>query len=1385
MRLGNRTSILGLRLSFLKLRVLKAFPIAVAIMLMVSTVFMTGGILENNTAEIAEVAAQNIANTIITASPIENELDVSASVELSTWYKHWDLSSIDIDNTGPFSDSDDIMEIEKDTFQVILSFPEDPSGPKSNYIWYEGKYEPPPHPITCNGVECVAYDPTYGTEYQGEAIFYIEDVFDTLPISKADGGTQTIEIEGYFLSKVKFSTSCDITIKYGDYYVKKDGSKDYTSIQAAIDDPETTGKTVYVYGDTYNEQIIINKSINLVGSYENTYINGSGESFNDYMVKVTGDDVVISSFVIKNGYTGNDDDETDGLELDGCSNVIVTECEITNNNGRGVVIHNGANKSILRECSSHDNNGHLEDSKIKHGDGLVITDDNDDGTEYNYVMDSDFYNCDNFDSDGIVIKNGADYNKIENCHIYNINGDWSKGIDIVNKKSSCDGPLNNVIKDCDIHNVSGDYIAGIGIWNFFGVSGATSPTYNKVIGGEIHDIQGVGIALYSTYYNTMKDVTINDNYVGIWTLQTEYNTIENCEIYGNTDDEFIINPLIPASKSGGDAIYFDLSSDHNTVSYCNLHNNEGVGIYIGDLYELNLSGGASDGNIIEYCDIYNSEGGFLKDGAIVLSCAKGTIIRYCNIYDNLCNGLGAVSIFLSPSEPNEIYNCNFYNNTGNGIFLYLFAGYHHIYHNNFYCNEGYGVKIGTATGAIGNEIHYNNFAYNDGGDKEAFDGTLGDDNWANNSWEGHPPGEPYYIDRPPLYPDETDPAPQENFVPTKYIVVENTTCGLYKAIEDGIANAAADGIIKVIGSYTITNPIIIDKPLTLIGEGATIGYTGSDAAIKVQSANVNIDSFNIQNAGWEAADGILVTEGESVTINYCAIHGFTNGIHIMDDGVNVTYCDIYSNNNGVYFDGSANNNQITDCYIYDNLDGVEFSGSRAPQSNIIKLCLFEDNNNGAHFIGAYGNTIEYCSYFENTVNGVLMEGASQDNTIRKCWIKDNGIGISIEDTNAYSNNIKHNHFEGNSQNANDVSTDPNLNNWDDGNRGNYWDDYTGLDMDFDGIGETPYPIVGGDNEDRYPCGLLVGLNSPPYKPSDPNPSHEETDVDINADLSWTGGDPDEGDVVTYDVYFGDESPPPKVASSQSGTTYALDALEFETTYYWMIVAWDNHGASNTGEEWNFTTRDNHAPNEPSNPSPANGAKGVNIDKDLSWTGGDPDAGDVVTYDVYFGDESPPVIVSSGQSGATFALETLDYNKTYYWMIVAWDNHGASSTGEEWNFITEEKENQKPKAEIVKPKKAFYLDDQEVLPRLIRLALIIGDITIEANVTDEDSEIEKVEFYINGKLVNTSTEPNEDGLYTYLWTRDRIRLIHFFAVKIIAYDDAGNTDSDRIIVRKFL
>ena len=244
-----------------------------------------------------------------------------------------------------------------------------------------------------------------------------------------------------------------------------------------------------------------------------------------------------------------------------------------------------------------------------------------------------------------------------------------------------------------------------------------------------------------------------------------------------------------------------------------------------------------------------------------------------------------------------------------------------------------------------------------------------------------------------------------------------------------------------------------------------------------------------------------------------------------------------------------------------------------------------------------------------------------------------------------------------------------------------WDD----DLIFDENSTDPITSHTWDVEGYYPVTLLVYdddnrmdtqryivnvVNQPPYIPSNLYPSDGELYVDPDADLSWHGGDPNPSDIVTYDVYFGTSSSPPKIVSNQTSTTYDPGKMDYNTKYFWRIVAWDNYNASAEGPIWDFTTEGpNNAPNTPGNPSPYDGEIDVDIDIILSWEGGDPDPGDTVTYDVYFGDNSPPVKVACNISDTYYNPGKLNLSTIYYWQIVSRDNHDVVVTGPEWDFTT--------------------------------------------------------------------------------------------------------------------
>ena len=56
-----------------------------------------------------------------------------------------------------------------------------------------------------------------------------------------------------------------------DIYVDDDGGKDYTTIQAAIN-AANPGDTIYVYNGTYIENIVVSKTLSIVGNNTNDCI---------------------------------------------------------------------------------------------------------------------------------------------------------------------------------------------------------------------------------------------------------------------------------------------------------------------------------------------------------------------------------------------------------------------------------------------------------------------------------------------------------------------------------------------------------------------------------------------------------------------------------------------------------------------------------------------------------------------------------------------------------------------------------------------------------------------------------------------------------------------------------------------------------------------------------------------------------------------------------------------------------------------------------------------------------------------------------------------------------------------------------------------------------
>jgi len=100
-------------------------------------------------------------------------------------------------------------------------------------------------------------------------------------------------------------------------------------------------------------------------------------------------------------------------------------------------------------------------------------------------------------------------------------------------------------------------------------------------------------------------------------------------------------------------------------------------------------------------------------------------------------------------------------------------------------------------------------------------------------------------------------------------------------------------------------------------------------------------------------------------------------------------------------------------------------------------------------------------------------------------------------------------------------------------------------------------------------------NTSPNIPTNPVPENESVDQPVSLVLRWSASDPDKQDSLLFDIYlYKSNSPSPvKVASDYPDTSYAVEDLEYNTTYFWQIVVKDTANSITNGNIWSFKTRE--------------------------------------------------------------------------------------------------------------------------------------------------------------------------------------------------------------------
>ena len=289
-------------------------------------------------------------------------------------------------------------------------------------------------------------------------------------------------------------------------------------------------------------------------------------------------------------------------------------------------------------------------------------------------------------------------------------------------------------------------------------------------------------------------------------------------------------------------------------------------------------------------------------------------------------------------------------------------------------------------------------------------------------------------------------------------------------IQDAVDDAGYEDSVYV-HNGTYRESVTIRKTIDLTGENkytTIIDGKGDYSVVYIYADQVDISGFTIQNSS-NYGNGVRISY-DITTSNYNTVSGNIitnngNGIMVMSWSQRLTNNDIIGNDiignrfSGIYL-SMTHRTTISDNTIKNNGDrGIilrTFSQFNTISDNVI----------ANHYDGIL-------------LNEYYMDGANNYNTISKNTITNSTYGIHFSqsgpDFSSDNNTIFHNNFINNTYHAKDVYD----NIWDDGypSGGNYWSDYSGDDsyhgaeqtiLGSDDIGDTPYNISGGSNQDNYP-----------------------------------------------------------------------------------------------------------------------------------------------------------------------------------------------------------------------------------------------------------------------------------------------------------------------------
>lgn len=288
--------------------------------------------------------------------------------------------------------------------------------------------------------------------------------------------------------------------------------------------------------------------------------------------------------------------------------------------------------------------------------------------------------------------------------------------------------------------------------------------------------------------------------------------------------------------------------------------------------------------------------------------------------------------------------------------------------------------------------------------------------------------------------------------------VDSKGGGNYSSIQEAVNNAHTGDTINVNPGVYNEN-IVVDKELTILSNPASlasstartyvIGAVSEKDVFDVNSNNVKIDGFYIIGgpSGAERDEvGINIEGVENCSLSNNGL--VLNNIGISLNGSKTNYLDnnmVSLGKKGITLVNS-NENILTNNTVTTNSDGISLNNS---MNNTLFNNIADANMNGIYLGMSQGNIFTYNLIMRN-INGLNVEVA-RSNLMVNNSIFLNDVGINL--IGSSENSIYENQFV----NLLDA-VDDGMNSWNSTSKGNLWKNYTGQDVDGNGIGDAPYVI---------------------------------------------------------------------------------------------------------------------------------------------------------------------------------------------------------------------------------------------------------------------------------------------------------------------------------------